>query len=264
MSSDRVRFLLKSIKHQKHTNGSLAPTAEVDALFKELRALATQPQTVDETTRMLADLQDVMGELYSLNAEAGFELEKYWGERIQKAADPKAELQQFPLWDNYIRLTGLDVVAMRRELPDMKRVLFVGAGPLPLTAYIMATEYGLDVTNLDIDGDATCCATAWMERLLASGPLPCVHMDVMDFTGFAEYDAVVLAAMVGLDTASKQRVLTHLHSHLRADQLLLVRCGSLLYPQLTAQDMTGFNVTDYTQPRDGVVVNKALLARKAA
>lgn len=264
MFTDRVRFLLGAIKNHKAERGNLAPTPELNGLFAELRALAQQSQGQDEIQQTTYALRDVMDDLYQLNAEAGFALEQHWGVRIQQASDPMAELQQFPLWDNYVRLTGLDVAAMRHEKPDMKSVLFVGAGPLPLTAFIMATQYQLDVTNLDIDSDATCCATAWMERVLGVASLPCVHMDVMDFTDFGKYDAVVMAAMVGLDVGTKQRVLAHLHANLRPDQLLLVRCGSLLYPQLTAEQMTGFNVTDYVQPRDGVVVNKAILARKAA
>lgn len=258
--------LLAQLKHHKASNG-LAPSETTNRLFGTLVSTALTPMKAAHAHQALSALGNDLAELYHVCAEGEYALEKHWGERIRAASNPLAELRAFPYWQNYLKLTRLEVMALRRAHPRLRRVLFVGAGPLPLTAYIMAKHYKLDVTNLDIDGDATCCAAAWMERILGAGTLPCVHTDVLNHTDFSGYDAVVMAALVGLDIQTKQRVLAHMHSHMHADQTLLVRSANglrgLLYPMVQPNELTGFDVVRSIHPR-GEVVNSVLLARKAA
>lgn len=263
----KTQSLFDELKQHQANANTLAPGPVTNRLFGDLVSLSLQPVPLPAAEQAMASLGNILDELYALCATGEYAMEKHWGERIRTAAQPLDELRQFPYWQNYLKLTRLEVAALRRENPNMRRVLFVGAGPLPLTAYIMAKHYKLDVTNLDIDGDATCCAAAWMERILGVGTLPCLHTDVMHYTDFAGYDAVVMAALVGLDIGTKQRVLAHLHQHMSPQQTLLVRSArglrSLLYPPVAASDLTGFDVTRTIHPR-GEVVNSVLLARKTA
>lgn len=263
----RARAAHAGLKHHRILSGSLAPSATTNRIFAELVQLALHPANANLANSVMDDLSDdaVLHELYQLCAQGEYQMEHHWSERIRTAVQPMAELRRFPYWQNYLKLARLEVQALRQSRPGLKRVLFVGAGPLPLTAFIMAKHYGLDVTNLDIDGDATCCAAAWMERILGVASLPCHHIDVLDFTDFSEYDAIVLAALVGLDSTAKQRVLQHLHTHMQPEQILLVRSVAglrrLLYPEVTKSDLPGFTLTRAIHPR-GEVVNSILLARK--
>lgn len=254
----------------KSRRGNMQPEAQLNSHFSSLVDIARMPAPkAMVTSTILAELEgtDVLGDLHHLCAEGEFALEEHWANRIQAAAQPKKELKNFPYWNNYLKLAKLEVNAIRQVQPDAKKILFVGAGPLPLTAYIFAAHYGLDVTNLEVEESAACCALAWMEPILGVGHIPCHHMDVMDFTGFADYDVIVLAALVGLTQADKQKIVAHLNAHLKPEQLLMVRSvrgmRRLLYPVVKGSDLKGFNVVKEVHPR-GEVVNSVVLARKAA
>lgn len=264
-----ARHLHDSLACHHAQQGTLAPCANTNRLFGQLVDMAVQPTGRHVANQVIDDLaaSRTLASLYQICATGEYALEHHWGQRIRQAARPLAELRAFPYWQNYLKLAQLEVKALRRANPSTGRVLFVGAGPLPLTAFIMAKHYGLAVTNLDIDGDAACCAAAWMERILGVGSLPCHHMDVMNFSDFGQYDAVVLAALVGLDAQAKRRVLRHLHTHLHEGQTLLVRSVQgmrrLLYPAVTSAELEGFEITRQIHPRSDVV-NSVILARKAA
>jgi nicotianamine synthase len=256
------------LKALKNSGGGLAPGEETNRMFGGLVAAARAPLPLAKAETVLAELHaniDI-GDLHTLCAEGEFALEQHWAHRIRDAANPKKELKAFPYWSNYLKLAKLEVAALRKAAPDAKKVLFVGAGPLPLTAYIFAAHYGLDVTNLEVEESAACCALEWMEPILGAGHIPCHHMDVMDFTGFADYDVIVLAALVGLNQAEKQRIVAHLHTHMSPEQLLMVRSvrglRKLLYPVVKGSDLAGFDVVREVHPR-GEVVNSVVLARKA-
>lgn len=257
------------LKLLKNSDSGLMPGAETNRMFGSLVATARTPMALGKAETLLAELDNAieLSQLHTLCAQGEFALEQHWAERIRDAANPKKELRAFPYWNNYLKLAKLEVAALRKAAPDAKKVLFVGAGPLPLTAYIFAVHYGLDVTNLEVEESAKCCALEWMEPILGTDHIPCHHMDVMDFTGFQDYDVVVLAALVGLTQAEKQRIVAHLHTHMSPDQLLMVRSvrglRALLYPVVKASDLQGFGVVREVHPR-GEVVNSVVLARKAA
>lgn len=256
-----VRAVQEALKAQPN----LAPGAETNRLFGQLVGMARMPLGGVPARKVMAEVGE-LGGLHTLCAQGEFALELHWANRVMAAAEPKAELRRFPYWDNYRKLAAMEVKAMRQVMPGMRRVLFVGSGPLPLSSYMMSVNHGLDVENVEIDHEATGCALAWLNPVLGERAIPCHHTDILDFTDFARFDVIVLAALVGLDKAGKAKVLAHLHAHMDAAQVLMVRSvrglRGLLYPKVGAGDLTGFAVAKEVHPR-GEVVNSVLLARKA-
>lgn len=248
--------------------GDLSPRAEVNEAFVALVQHAMAKHPVRETQKILGELGDaaVLPRLRQLCAQGEFAMEKHWGERIRQAVQPMEEMMLFPYWENYRKLAKLEVAALREAVPGLRKVLFVGAGPLPLTAYMYAQRHGLDVTNLDVDADAVCCAIEWMQPLLdMAKPVPCLHMDVREFKDFGDYDVVVLAALVGLEQQEKREIVNHLAAHMHARQVLMARSvrgmRQLLYPAVQEADLQGFRVERMIHPR-GDVVNSVVIARK--
>lgn len=94
-----------------------------------------------------------------------------------------------------------------------RRVLFVGAGPLPLSSLLLASQYGpMEIDNIDIDSSATQLAARLADALqISSLRFRCV--DVLACTDIAAYDAVCLAAMVGPQPEGKMRAIKHLYQH---------------------------------------------------
>lgn len=254
-----------------HLNGldDLSPAEDTNRMFSRLVQAARAPLPTHKVHTLLAEVDSriELGNLHMLCAKGEFAMEEYWAKRIHAAANPKKELKAFTYWDNYKKLAAMEVKAIRSLMPQAKKVLFVGSGPLPLSSYIMSAHYKLDVENMDLDDDAVDCAVKWMFPMMGEKAIPCHHVDVMDFTDFGRFDVVIMAALVGLTSEQKCRVTEHLNRHMHMDQLLMVRSvrglRSLLYPKVVAEDLVGFTTIKEVHPR-GEVINSVLLARKAA
>lgn len=247
--------------------GSMAPETQLNQTFGLLVDTARSPIKLDEAHTILAELDSdaTLTELHHLCSEGEFELEKHWAERIKAAHNKKQEMRKFPYWNNYLKLAKLEITALRSVMPGLSSMLFAGSGPLPLSAYLFAAHYGMRVTNVEAEEYAADCSVAWMDPILGDKKIPCHHMDILDFTDFAGFDVVMLAALVGLTPAAKQQIVAHLHAHMQPGQLLMVRSVKglrrLLYPEVTAQDLKGFEIVKEVHPR-GEVVNSAVIARR--
>ena len=245
------------------SRADLSPCPDVDAAFGGLVeiARACAPRTARRLVMAEAERRVGLAALHRLCAEGEYQLERFWGDRVRHAADPLAELRRFPYWGNYRKLARLEVAALRKAMPGLQSLLFVGAGPLPLTGYMMATAHRLHVTNLDVEKEATACATHWMVDRLGLRNVECLHRDAQAYTAYDAHDAVALAALVGLTGAEKRAIVAHIHRHMRPGQLLMVRSvhglRGLLYPEV-APAMEGFRLVRQIHPR-GEVVNSVLI-----
>lgn len=247
----------------------LAPGPVTDALFSRLVTLAIAARTDAVATAVLGDpaVAEVVDDLRALCARGEAAMERCWAHRITSAADPAAELARFPYRDNYRDLTRLEVHAVAGHLPHPpRRMLFVGSGPLPLTALMLARHHGVEVVGLDLDPEAAALGADVARALGVDG----VRFDVGDVLGTDDlggYDAVCLAALVGLDAATKARVLGHVRARLAPGALVLVRSAhslrGLLYPAVTPGELAGLELLAVVHPFTDVV-NSVVLARVPA
>jgi nicotianamine synthase len=247
---------------------SLSPNVHTNALFSELVTLSTHPRDSDIAQQILAEpaVRRIIPGLRRLCSAGEFELERAWAQRIITSRDPHRELGEFPYLANYQQLARLEhhTVSGITECA-LPRMLFVGAGPLPLTSLLLATRHGhTEIDNIDIDSDATRLA----ERLTAAlriGSLRFRCADVLDCTDVAGYDVVYVAAMVGPQREDKSQVIKHLYRQMRPGALLLARSAhslrTLLYPPLTLSDLAGFRPLVVLHPYTEVV-NSLVIAEK--
>lgn len=230
----------------------LRPCAEVDALFGELVRLvaAVPPGSVLPECRRHGPV------LRRLCAEGEQQLELVWARRIATASDPDGCLAGFPYLDNYRRLARLELdtlarVASRRP----RRVLFVGAGPLPLSALLMADALGVPVDAMDRD-PAALDAGRQVLAALRAGRVRSVAGDAMT-ADVAGYDLVMVAALVGSTPGAKEAVLQRLARAMTPGSVLLVRSAraarTLLYPPVEPAHLKGFAVHAVVHPVDDVI-----------
>ncbi|MFC5061495.1 nicotianamine synthase family protein [Actinomycetospora atypica] len=245
---------------------TLAPSPGSDALFGRLVALATDPVSARDADAVLADpaVAALLPDLRRLCADGEFELERSWTRRIVGNADPRAELARFPYCGNYRDLTRLEhhTVSGVADAP-VRRVLFVGSGPLPLTSLLLAQEYGCRVDNVDIDPDAAALG-AGLTAALGTPGLTFRVGDVEDDAEIDGYDLVYLAALAGLEPDAKLRLLAHLGRCLRPGTLVLARSAhalrALLYPVLDPESLPGLDALAVVHPYTDVV-NSVVVAR---
>jgi nicotianamine synthase len=250
---------------------NLSPNAQTNGLFSELVRLATSPEDDQIARQVLADpkIYRIAAQLRDFCAAGEIELERTWTRRIIASHDPQRELRKFPYLTNYEQLTRLEHYGLLTLTGYglRKRMLFVGAGPLPLSSLLLARQHDFtEIDNLDVDQEA-----AWLAMQVTNAlrirSLRFWCADVLSCTDIAGYDTVCLAALVGVDLEVKLRVIKHLYQHMRPGALLLVRSAhslrTLLYPPLNMSDLAGFRPLAVFHPYTEVV-NSLIVAQKPA
>jgi nicotianamine synthase len=253
-----VRALHEELGARPH----LRPEPATNELFGRLVSLATDPAAARDADAVLRDpaVEQLLPSLRRLCADGEFELERSWAERIAEHPDPRAELARFPYHRNYGDLTRLEHhTACGVASSPVRRVLFIGSGPLPLTSVLLAERHGCEVDNLDREPDAVRLG-ADVATALGCGGLRFRGGDVLDGRdGYdrGSYDLVYLAALAGLDPDAKHELLEHLGRHLRPGTLVLARSAhslrGLLYPVLDPDDLPGLRTLAVVHPYTDVV-----------
>jgi nicotianamine synthase len=250
---------------------TLSPNAQTNALFSELVRLATSPEGDQVAGDVLADpkIRRIASQLRDLCAAGEIELERAWARCIIASHDPQRELRDFPYLTNYEQLTRLEHYGLLALTGggSRKRMLFVGAGPLPLSSLLLASQHNhAEIDNLDVDPEAAWLA-ARVADVLRIRSLRFRCADVLSYTDIAGYDTVCLAALVGVNPDVKSRVIKHLYQHMKPGALLLVRSAhslrTLLYPPLNPSDLAGFRPLAVLHPYTEVV-NSLIVAQKPA
>jgi nicotianamine synthase len=218
---------------------------------------------------VLADprLTERLPDLRARCAAGEYALERAWAHRVLAADDPHAALEAFPYLQNYRDLTRIEYHAVAGHAPRApRRALFVGSGPLPLSALLLA-RHGVRVDAVDIDPEAVelggrLAAALGDDVRVGAG-------DVLDLGDLGDHDLVCVAALVGLDPAEKAAALAHVRARMRPGALVLARSAhslrGLLYPvlEVAGGDLGGLDPVAVLHPHTDVV-NSVVLARVPA
>lgn len=233
---------------------SLQPGDVVNRLYGELVALALDPQ--DGIRELLQLTRQQLREVHDICAVGESSLEMYWAKKIQASENPVAELLNFPYLDNYLKLSGQELALFVKYLPKSseRQLAYIGAGPLPLTA-ICYERHGFFTEVIGIDSDQEALsASRQLCAKLGSG-VSFLHADAMevDYSGFS---VIFIAALVGMTSDEKQRILQYIQKTAKLGTLVAVRSAygsrELLYPKLGFIPK-GYREVDSYIPTDDVV-----------
>lgn len=201
--------------------------------------------------------------LRRLCARGESELEHAWAHRIAASRRPDIELERFPYTENYRRLCEIELDLIKRSGRIRPcRVLFVGSGPLPLSAMILARR-GVRVTAVDLDHAACEASRRLVARLGLSDRIEILRQDAraIDPSG---YDVVLLAALVGATAREKRVLVNAMLRRMDSGGLLLARSArgwrTLLYPPVPERAITEGELRAVHHPTDDVI-NSALVFR---
>jgi nicotianamine synthase len=265
-----VRGEIHRIYQSLATAPSLAPSERVNGLFTDLVRLARAgaPATVRQ---VLEDpiVRAIQGNLQRLCSRGEYLLEAHWARILCEApADAWVVLRSFPYFDNYLQLSRLEMTAVATvAAPPIRHGLFVGGGPLPLTALLLAREHGLSVTSVEVDAQACQLSRGLARRLGLTEALEIRQADILEVDDYQDFDLVVLASLVGVERRAKDRVLAHLGRHMKPGTLLVLRSAarlrSLLYPRVELDQLAPFEPLLEIHPHHEVI-NSVIIARRQA
>ncbi len=228
------------------------PSEEVNGLFVELVRLALGP---DDKNTLTAEEMD---KLQVICGTAEYELEKYWAEKIVRSDDPKGVMEDFPYMENYQKLTRMEWFSLLScEAHEEHGIFFAGGGPLPLTAILLARDYGQKVTVADIDADACDFSMRLVKALGLDKKITVINADAAEYEGYGGFNVIIVAALAGLEKGMKGRILGKIKKHALRGAHVLARSSwgmrELLYRPLEPEACDGFKRIIEVRPRNDVV-----------
>jgi nicotianamine synthase len=252
-----VRELLNKIRKLK----TLKPTDDTNKVFSDLVKLALNPKVISDLT-----IEETK-ELRQLASNAEYEMELHWADKVINSLNPEAEIQKFWYYQNYIDLTKIEWLALesccKTELHN--KVIFVGSGPLPMTAIILARDYNVQVTLIDIDEKAIEVSKKLVNSLNLSNLISVEISAGESYKNYKSFEVVYLAALAGIDETFKQKILENISEQVTAHTHLVLRSAhsnrTLLYSPINIENISDFTPILEVHPHNDVV-NSVIIFKK--
>lgn len=234
------------------------PGEEINRLLGNLVHICVQihPPSVIQQILDFPGLQQMLPSLRTICSEAEGCLENHWAQRTLALADQghetllKALQTDFPYFQNYIDLARLELSAIRAAITDpVKKITFIGSGPLPFTSWCLLdeirktatspddtiptiTNIDMSPTAIDISSQLNTALGPWgegMEFLCGEAGSSSISL--------ADSDVVYVAALVGLSQEDKEEIFLNVVRTMRPGALLVIRSAwglrTCLYPEVS-------------------------------
>ena len=253
---ERINKIYKQIKNEQ----DLSPAPRINRLFGDLVQEVTH--TFDEPAGLSQKEERL---LQGVCSRAEYELERYWTERIVESRLPKKELAQFPYVKNYSDLTRLEWFSFQGcQTHKNHSVLFVGGGPLPLTAIMLAQNFGVSSTVIDCDKSAADLSKTLIDRLGLATMIKIRHIDAQQFEDYGRFSVIFIAALAGLLPTHKENIFLRIKQKAKKDTHIIARSSwgnrRLLYRPLSSGAYRHFEpilqIDPYTDIVNSVVILK--------
>ncbi len=264
MTPQAINDIFLIIKRLKQAD-SLYPDEQINALFSALVGLVQTHDAVRyENALAQFNLACLVADSQYLCGLGEYALELYWARKIREAWEPRSVLQQFPYLANYEKLVRLEVKSSNLTATK-KKVLFIGSGPLPLSAFVLAEKYGMQVDCLDKSNEATTCG-ATLANVLGINQVYFINTAIEHYLDLASYQTIILGALVGTDSQEKERILEHLHTQIQPGTKVIVRSShglrELLYPGIEIHRLTYWHIENVIHPKDDLINSVIVLCKK--
>ncbi len=167
----------------------LKPKDEVNNVFSELCKYVVENDKKLKVNKKILEINEIC-------SKAEFEMEKFYSKKIANSQNPKQELKNFIYYQNYEKLTKLEFLNASFFEENIKEVLFVGWGPLPLTAIILATNFQVNCKIVDYSEEAINLGERLIESLNLKEKISFVEKDILEYKDEKNYDLVYVASLV--------------------------------------------------------------------
>lgn len=256
-----IHAIVQRLQRKPH----LKPSTETNALFGSL-VNTVQIYDKDDFANVIVhyDLHCLANDTQCMCSAGEYELELWWSKQIIHSIQPQQTLKAFPYLNNYQKLVALEASLLNLSHKPAKS-LFIGAGPLPLSAIVLAQDYGWEVTCLDKDPLAYEYTNQVISKLdLKTHLTPCKN-DVMKCTDFKQYQVIILGGLVGTNSEEKLTILNHIYSRAVAGTKVVVRSShglrELLYPSIAIDQIKNWQIEKVVHPKNDLINSLIVLCK---
>lgn len=241
------------------------PTAALDNRMKDLLSSVTDPHmSHDLSEKEIVDLRRI-------NASIEYQSEKKTALSMLSLPNPMTQLDDF-VYNDYQNLVELEknIIDTYTDSDPQQPWLFVGGGPLPLSAILLAKNYGLKSNVIDASYEASEISSQVISKLedkkiLEKGFVTVSQGNAENITTYKNHDTIFLAALAGDTLESKQTIFRQIKEHAPENAHILARSSQgnkqLLYLPVSESAYKDFDLIHEFHPGNDVL-NSMLLLKK--
>ncbi|MFC5452723.1 nicotianamine synthase family protein [Paenibacillus aestuarii] len=248
---------------QRETDLTPANTTVTDTIAHLLNRIR-ESYTTDEIQSVLDNeaIKDIQGELLAKLAEAEYQVELFESERYSSLIPiTVTDLEQFKNWNNYVNLIERELAHLPHELQHASPIVFIGSGPLPLSAILISQKMQVKVIGVDTNPEACASAQLLLQRLGLDDRITIVHGNGTTFD-YAKYPLIFIASLV----TNKPEVFEQIQ-RTNPDAIVVVRSvegmRQLAYVKVPEEEISasGWSLFSKAMPTAAKVINSTLFYR---
>lgn len=169
---------------------------------------------------------------------------RFWETRFEsrfahRLIDGEETLSDYPFYEKFDELVRREIALLEGARP--RKMLFIGSGPLPISAIVMHLQTGVPVDCVALDSSVVPVSRQVVENC-GFGSLVRVQGSADADYDVSDYDLVV----VGLLARRKKAILTKLRKRCRPGCEILCRTShglrQLIYESASERDLRGFHI----------------------
>lgn len=263
MTTKTISNNILNIHNTLASFSSFIPSTSVDITFSRLVSLVINtPDVLANQILSCPTIATIVPELQSYSSVGETALEEHWAKNFCELEKLNMDdLSQFPYFANYCALAKLEIAFLSEHHLLHTPLLFVGGGPLPLSAILYAVDHGLPVHIIDNNEEAVRLSSLLISKLGLQDLVTVTCVDIMSYTPAEK--TIFLAAMVGKNQNEKENILEHIASVTSHDTTLISRSveglGELLYPKKPISPHYK-DIAIYRGTRD--IINTVVISKK--
>lgn len=236
----------------------LKPKLETNNIFEELCSFA-----INENNQKIK-IDKKVREINNICSIAEYELEKYRCEKIYNSKSPKAELLNFIYYNNYKKLTDLEIINSENIFWKLNNILFVWWWPLPLTAILIAINYNIKIKIIDKSIEAVNLSSKLIKSLNLESLIEIQLWDALNYKNTQKYDLCYIASLVFWNNYNKNIIKNIICLNINN---FLIRTSDwnrqLLYKKTNEKVIKEFfNTKLIIHPKDEIINSFILLTKK--
>ncbi len=152
------------------------------------------------------ELREALEQLPGLCGQAECEMEKFWARKL--IAEQDNRLENFWYYPEYCELCSAEQ-ALLEPAKTFQRISFLGAGALPVTAFLLARHCaGTKVVCVDFDAEACDLSMQLSRRLNLQNSVDIRYIDALSYRP-AEDELVICASLLQNGNKVYQRLQNH-------------------------------------------------------
>lgn len=184
-------------------------------------------------------------------------LEIHWANKLLEEGSKYPNIEDFVYHSNYRDLVNLEILNIKVYKKNIKKILFIGGGALPITAIILAQKYNYNVTILERDQESYDISTELISKLTLNNKINIVLCSALYYVDYDEYDLIYIAAMVGDNQKDKDAIINMISGSALPGTIILIRSAfamkELLYYTYNFKGKANINLLIEVRPHNHIV-----------